>query len=263
MKNIKILVATHKKYKMPSDTNMYLPIHVGCEGKKNLGFQGDNSGENISDLNPYYCELTGLFWAWKNLECDYLGLVHYRRYFTKKAGSYNDSINIDAVILDKDDIEKMLEVSNVIVPKKRKYYIETLYSHYAHTLDGSHLDLARKMIEEKNPEYLASFDKVMKQRSGYMFNMFIMKKELADDYFTWLFPILDSMYECMDLSDSTPFEARLFGRVSELLFNVWLVKNNLTPTEAHFMYMEKVNLLKKGLSFLQAKFLGKKYGKSF
>ena len=263
MSVIKIIVATHKQFVMPQDKELYLPIHVGCEGKKDLGFQGDNTGDNISVLNPYYCELTGLYWAWKNLECDYLGLVHYRRYFTKKAGIYNDSINIDAVILDKDDIEKMLEVSNVIVPKKRKYYIETLYSHYAHTLDGSHLDLARKMIEEKNPEYLASFDKVMKQRSGYMFNMFIMKKELADDYFTWLFPILGSMYECMDLSDSTPFEARLFGRVSELLFNVWLVKNNLTPTEAHFMYMEKVNLLKKGLSFLQAKFLGKKYGKSF
>ena len=83
MKNIKILVATHKKYKMPSDTNMYLPIHVGCEGKKKLGFQGDNSGENISVLNPYYCELTGLYWAWKNLKCDYLGLVHYSSYFTK------------------------------------------------------------------------------------------------------------------------------------------------------------------------------------
>ena len=263
MSVIKIIVATHKQFVMPRDKELYLPIHVGCEGKKDLGFQGDNTGDNISVLNPYYCELTGLYWAWKNLECDYLGLVHYRRYFTKKAGVYNDSINIDAVILDKDDIEKMLEVSNVIVPKKRKYYIETLYSHYAHTLDGSHLELARKMIEEKNPEYLASFDKVMKQRSGYMFNMFIMKKELADDYFTWLFPILDSMYECMDLSDLTPFEARLFGRVSELLFNVWLVKNNLTTTEAHFMYMEKVNLFKKGLSFLQAKFLGKKYGKSF
>ena len=263
MSVIKIIVATHKQFVMPRDKELYLPIHVGCEGKKDLGFQGDNTGENISVLNPYYCELTGLYWAWKNLECDYLGLVHYRRYFTKKAGVYNDSINIDAVILDKDDIEKMLEVSNVIVPKKRKYYIETLYSHYAHTLDGSHLDLARKMIEEKNPEYLASFDKVMMQRSGYMFNMFIMKKELADDYFTWLFPILDSMYECMDLSELTPFEARLFGRVSELLFNVWLVKNNLTTTEAHFMYMEKVNLFKKGLSFLQAKFLGKKYGKSF
>ena len=263
MSVIKIIVATHKEFVMPQDKELYLPIHVGCEGKKDLGFQGDNTGDNISILNPYYCELTGLYWAWKNLECDYLGLVHYRRYFTKKAEVYNKSINIDDVILDKDDIEKMLEVSNVIVPKKRKYYIETLYSHYAHTLDGTHLDLARKMIEMKSPEYLSSFDKVMKQRSGYMFNMFIMKKELADDYFTWLFPILDSMYECMDLSDLTPFEARLFGRVSELLFNVWLVKNNLTPMEAHFMYMEKVNLFKKGLSFLQAKFLGKKYGKSF
>lgn len=263
MKNIKILVATHKKYKMPSDTSMYLPIHVGCEGKENLGFQGDNSGENISTLNPYYCELTGLYWAWKNLECDYLGLVHYRRYFTKMTKGYNESINIDDVILNRFEVEKLLENSEVIVPKRRKYYIETLYSHYDHTFDGSHLNLARKMIEMKNPEYLPSFEKVMKQRSGYMFNMFIMKKELADDYFSWLFPILDGMYESMDLSGLTDFEARLFGRVSELLFNVWLDKNNLKITEVPFMYMERVDLFKKGMSFLMAKFFGKKYGKSF
>lgn len=263
MKNIKILVATHKKYKMPSDTSMYLPIHVGCEEKENLGFQGDNSGENISTLNPYYCELTGLYWAWKNLECDYLGLVHYRRYFTKMTKGYNESINIDDVILNRFEVEKLLENSEVIVPKRRKYYIETLYSHYDHTFDGSHLNLARKMIEMKNPEYLPSFEKVMKQRSGYMFNMFIMKKELADDYFSWLFPILGGMYESMDLSGLTDFEARLFGRVSELLFNVWLDKNNLKITEVPFMYMERVDLFKKGMSFLMAKFFGKKYGKSF
>lgn len=263
MQNIKILVATHKKYKMPADTSVYLPIHVGCEGKEDLGFQGDNSGENISTLNPYYCELTGLYWAWRNLACDYLGLVHYRRYFTKMTKKYNESINIDDVILNRYEIKELLENSEVIVPKRRKYYIETLYSHYDHTFDGSHLDLARKMIEMKNPEYLSSFDKVMKQRSGYMFNMFIMKKELADDYFSWLFPILDSMYESIDLSDLTDFEARLFGRVSEILFNVWLDKNDLKIKEIPFMYMEKVDLFKKGMSFLMAKFFGKKYGQSF
>ena len=263
MQNIKILVATHKKYKMPADTSVYLPIHVGCEGKEDLGFQGDNSGENISTLNPYYCELTGLYWAWRNLACDYLGLVHYRRYFTKTTKGYNESINIDDVILNRYEIEELLENSEVIVPKRRKYYIETLYSHYDHTFDGSHLDLARKMIEMKNPEYLSSFDKVMKQRSGYMFNMFIMKKELADDYFSWLFPILDSMYESIDLSDLTDFEARLFGRVSEILFNVWLDKNDLKIKEVPFMYMEKVDLFKKVMSFLMAKFFGKKYGQSF
>lgn len=248
---------------MPKDTNMYLPLHVGCEGKVNLGYVGDNTGDNISKLNPYYCELTGLYWAWKNLDCDYLGLVHYRRYFTDKSLSYDDDIKIDDVILSQNDVESLLDEADVIVPKKRKYYIETLYSHYAHTFDGSHLDKTRKIISEISPEYLESYDKVMKQRSGYMFNMFIMKKELVDDYLSWLFPILDKLYEVIDMSDYTPFEARLYGRISELLFNVWLNKKNIRSKEVPFMYMEKVKLWNKGLSFLQAKFLGKKYGKSF
>ena len=242
MKNIKILVATHKKYKMPVDTSVYLPIHVGCEGKDDLGYQGDNTGENISQLNPYYCELTGLYWAWKNLDCDYLGLVHYRRYFTKKSQSYKENLKIDEVILNQEEIELLLRKGDIIVPKKRKYYIETLYSHYAHTLDASHLDLARKVIEKQHPEYLDSFDEVMKQRSGYMFNMFIMKKELADQYFSWLFPILDVMYDQIDVSQMTTFEARLFGRVSELLFNVWLHRNSYSKVEVPFMYFERINL---------------------
>lgn len=92
--SVKIVVATHKKYKMPSDA-MYIPLHVGAEGKKDsdgneldLGYIKDNTGENISILNPSFCELTGLYWAWKNLDSDYIGLVHYRRYFgTKKKES--------------------------------------------------------------------------------------------------------------------------------------------------------------------------------
>ena len=263
MTNIKIIVATHKSFEMPQNKELYLPVHVGCEGKDDLGYQGDNAGENISQLNPYYCELTGLYWAWKNLDCDYLGLVHYRRYFTKKNQFYRENLKIDEVVLNKDDIELLLEKGDVIVPKRRKYYIETLYSHYAHTLDASHLDLAREVIEKQQPEYVDSFGKVMKQRSGYMFNMFIMKKELADQYFSWLFPILDVMYDQIDVSQMTTFEARLFGRVSELLFNVWLHRNSYSKVEVPFMYFERINLFEKGLSFLQAKFLGKKYGKSF
>ncbi|HEV5306477.1 TPA: DUF4422 domain-containing protein, partial [Streptococcus pneumoniae] len=123
--------------------------------------------------------------------------------------------------------------------------------------------LARKVIEKQQPEYLDSFDKVMKQRSGYMFNMFIMKKELANNYFEWLFPILDCMFDQINLSELTAFEARLFGRVSELLFNVWLEKNLYSLVEVPFMYLEKVNLVEKGKSFLMAKFFGKKYGQSF
>ena len=263
MKDIKLIVATHKQFQMPKDDNLYLPIHVGAEGKASLGYTGDNTGENISTLNPYYCELTGLYWAWKNLDCDYLGLVHYRRYFTKMSQKFSEAINIDDVVLSQTDIEQLLDDADVIVPKKRRYYIETLYSHYAHTLDGSHLDKTREIISRISPAYLETYDQVMTQRSGYMFNMFIMRKELVNDYLTWLFPILDKLYEQIDTTKKTSFEARFPGRVSELLFNVWLKQKNITPKEVPFMYMEKVNLWHKGKSFLEAKFLGKKYGKSF
>lgn len=82
-KSVKIIIATHKKYRMPED-KMYVPVHVGAEGKNDLGYTKDNSGENISLLNPSFCELTGLYWAWKNLDYDYLGLAHYRRHFSLK-----------------------------------------------------------------------------------------------------------------------------------------------------------------------------------
>ena len=81
MGNIKILVCTHKPDKVYS-SDVYIPIQVGkSRSQYNLGMLGDDTGDNISDLNPYYCELTAQYWAWKNLQCEYIGVVHYRRYF--------------------------------------------------------------------------------------------------------------------------------------------------------------------------------------
>ena len=125
------------------------------------------------------------------------------------------------------------------------------------------MDLTREIIADLEPDYLDSYDAVMQQRSGYMFNMFIMSKSLSDAYCEWLFPIIDELYKKMDITGYSAFDARLFGRVSERLLNVWLLKLNLKVVEVPFMYMEKVNLFEKGKSFLEAKFLGKKYGSSF
>lgn len=75
MKDIKIVIAAHKKYDMPQD-NIYLPVQVGATGKKSIGYQKDNKGINISKKNNEYSELTGLYWGWKNLNNDYIGLVH-------------------------------------------------------------------------------------------------------------------------------------------------------------------------------------------
>ena len=87
--NIKILIAAHRQCEIPKG-EIYLPVHVGKELHPDTtlaGFQSDNEGDNISAKNPYFCELTALYWGWKNLDADYVGLVHYRRYFsfTKKS----------------------------------------------------------------------------------------------------------------------------------------------------------------------------------
>ena len=58
--NIKILIAAHKPYWMPTD-DVYLPVHVGAEGKESIGYTPDNTGDNISNKNPHFCELPGLY----------------------------------------------------------------------------------------------------------------------------------------------------------------------------------------------------------
>ena len=262
MKNIKIIVATHKKYQISTD-EMYVPLQVGSEGKESLGYQKDNTGENISEKNPYFCELTGLYWAWKNLYADYIGLVHYRRYFTNAKKIPKQEEEKFRCILSEDNAQKILDKVDIILPKERKYYIENLYSHYEHTMYIEPLDETRKIIEEKYPEYLKEFDKLHKRTSAHMFNMLVMKKEILNEYCTWLFDILFELEKRIDATKYDAFHARFFGRVSELLLDVWINKNNLKYEEVKVMDMQKVNWLKKGTSFLKAKFMGKKYEKSF
>lgn len=258
MKNIKIIIATHKKYEMPKD-NMYIPIHVGKEGKEDLGYIGDNIKDNISLKNPYYCELTGLYWAWKNLDADYIGLAHYRRHFAIKKKNKDKFNNI----LSYDEANELLDSVDIILPKKRKYYIENLYDHYKHTMYVEPLDETRKIIEEKYKDYLPYFERLHKRTSAHMFNMFIMKKDILNGYCEWLFDILGELEKRVDNSKYDSFHARFYGRVSELLLDVYLEKNNLKYKEIPFIYMEKINWFNKIKSFLKAKFGGEKYGKSF
>ncbi|MDO4813703.1 MAG: DUF4422 domain-containing protein [Gemella sp.] len=263
MENIKILVAAHKEVELPK-SDIYLPVQVGAEVNDiKTEYQKDNEGDNISKENPYLCELTGLYWAWKNLDADYVGLVHYRRYLATSKHKFDPNKKLEDLIVNKEDLVSLLGEDNIIVPTKRKYYIESLYSHYANTFDASHLDKTRDILSEMHPDYVSSFDKVMKRNYGYMFNMFITNKKLADKYCEWLFPILFELQKRVSVEDLTPFEARLFGRVSERLFNVWLDKNNIKVTELPLYDHFKVDWIKKGSAFLMAKVFKKKYGKSF
>ena len=267
---VRIIVAAHKACAVPTDP-MYLPLHVGAEGKCNpdgtpleLGFAKDNTGENISALNPCFCELTGLYWAWKNLNADYIGLVHYRRLF---CGRKADKKDIPGSALSYAELAPLLDQYSVFVPKKRRYCIESLRSHYAHTLDERHLDVCRDIISQRFPEDLAAFDAVLSRSWGYMFNMMILRQDLLDDYCSWLFSILFELYRELYDASMTEFEKRFCGRVSEILFNVWLERalhaGQISRKDIRELnFAEDVAWGPKIRGFLAAKFLGKHYSLS-
>lgn len=262
MKSIKVIVAAHKKYQMPKDS-LYLPLHVGAEGKSDLGYKKDNEGENISAKNPYYCELTGLYWAWKNLDSEYIGLSHYRRYFAESNKIPKSEDDRFKNVLTYETADEILNDVDIILPTKRKYYIENIYDHYRKTMYIEPLDETRKILEERYPEYLEEFDKLHKRTSSHMFNMFIMKKDKLDEYLTWLFDILFELEKRYNPEQYDSFHARYLGRISERLLDVWINTKGYKYKEVKFMDMQQVNWWKKGTSFLKAKFTGKKYEKSF
>lgn len=253
---IKMLVATHKKYDMPS-YNIYLPVHVGREGKEDLGYQGDNQGDNISDKNSNYCELTGLYWAWKNLDCDIIGLSHYRRHFTMKSKSEikNNKDNKMDLVINNDEILSLLKGCDIIVPKKRNYYIETIWSHYEHAHKIKDLIETKNIIKEKYSEYIDSFDKVMNGKTLHLYNMFIMSKEDFDSYCEWLFDILFELESRTDLSEYDAYQSRIYGFISERLFNVWILHNKKQLKEIDVVNLDGINWMPKILNFIKRKFI--------
>lgn len=244
MKSI-IVVAAHKKFDVPADS-VYLPVQVGAAGKADLGYQRDDMGDNISNRNPYYCELTGLYWAWKNLDAEYIGLAHYRRFWVRQ-GVFGKKI------LSGKEIDALTNDSDIIVPERRNYYIESNYSQYVHAHNGIVLDYVREVICDLYPYYADAYDERMRKSWGHRFNMMIMKRELLDGYCSWLFGVLFELEKRIRAADDYELEPRVMGFISERLIDVWLDANGLSYKEIPYINTEGENKLKKGIKMIGRK----------
>ncbi len=245
--DIKIYVAAHKPYRMPEDS-MYIPMCVGAVRQEPFCEVTDATGDNISQKNPYYCELTGLYWMWKNADAEYLGLVHYRRHF---AGQF--AIDKWKRIIIKSKMSKVLKTTDVVVPMARHYVIETRWSQYAHAHHVNDLIKVRECISQLYPEYLYTFDKVMKRTTGHTFNMLVMRREMLHHYCAWLFTILFALEKCLDVSKYTAYDSRVFGFVGERLLDVWLEKNEILYKELPIINLESQHWPRKIVRFFQRK----------
>ncbi len=243
-----IIVATHREYEMPKD-QVYLPVQAGAACHERLSYTGDDTGENISGKNDRYCELTALYWGWKNLDTDILGLCHYRRYLGNRRWWKNKKERI----LTGEEIRQMLEEAEAILPPKRHYWIETRESQYIHAHHREDLVCTQEILKEKYPEYLPAWEQMLKSRSGHICNMFIMRKEHFDTYCKWLFDILSEAEKRLDITGYTDNDRRVFGFLGERLLDVWMMTKGIRYREAGMITLEKQHWINKGMAFIQRK----------
>jgi len=231
MKNsITIIVCTHKMSPFIKKDDIYMPLHVGKVLSKNdLNFQGDNSGDNISIKNKNYCELTGLYWAWKNLNSEYIGLVHYRRYFNLK----------------EKDILKYLQKTDIILVKPHKM-IRSAKEQLFHFCLVEDYCIMMQVIKKLYPEYYQTALKYFAKNQCSPYNMFITSRKILEPYCTWLFSIFEEMEKYVRLS-SYSRASRLYGYLAENLLTIYCLHNKLKITYKPEIICEKTqknNLIK-------------------
>lgn len=233
--DVAIFIATHKNFSFPYHSELYIPIQVG--ETSNLPYLSEYQLENIAYKNKNFCELTVLYFIWKNIHCPFVGLVHYRRYFVHKNNTLTKTIrkiqytlglktkmfNPNYDFINDKEIEVIFQSGiDIIVSEALIFKEDTVYQQYDkhhHIHDWLHI---RTIIETLYPEYLPTFDKVSHGHILYPYNMFIGKKHIIDQYCEWLFNILFESEKLIDYRDYDDYNKRVFGFLAERLFTVWI-----------------------------------------
>ncbi len=218
--SVSIFTMTHKKFVPPMD-KMYVPLQVGRINSTDLGYLGDDTGENISGKNCYYSELTGLYWIWKNVKnTDYVGLCHYRRYPLNSQGS----------MFRKDEIEEILKQYDIITSKRITLNFSYFYG-YGENHNQVDLQVTGQVIQEIYPAYYPVFEKLVHENQTYFGNIMVTSKDLFDEYASWLFRIFFEVEKRIDVSSYDDYHKRVFGFISEFLLFVWVTAKELVPYE--------------------------------
>ena len=247
-----IYIITHKVFDPYfEDKENYKILHVGQNNNFNNDYLKDDIGDNISNKNANFCELTGLYWIWKNgkeKKDDITGLVHYRRYFTTFFGDFLYTyFGRKPNVLSFDKIKNGLKHYDIILPVQEKI-IRTVRQSYIDVHNEKDLLLVRESINEVSPDYIKAFDDVMNSHKYYYGNMMICHKQVLDNYSAWLFPVLFNLEKKIDINKySDSYQKRVYGFLSERLLQVWVVHNGLLVKKYPVFNTEKrrINLFEK------------------
>lgn len=222
-----VYVATHAQSINQFDS-YEVPIQTGAAlSDAILSPIRDNTGDNISTQNRTFCELTALYWIWKNDHHAIKGLSHYRRRFITTA----------------ERIETALTSHDLILPPPY-YFRDSLLNEYRKFHIFSDLERVTQIAESLTPDIHPILCRVMESNQLFPYNMWIAPEAIWNDYCEWLFQILFLAEKEIDLTGRTPYQQRVFGFLSERLFNVYIAYKKLTYDICPVRIPETQNILK-------------------
>uniref|UniRef100_UPI0040564512 DUF4422 domain-containing protein n=1 Tax=Acetatifactor sp. TaxID=1872090 RepID=UPI0040564512 len=222
-----IYVVMHKNYNVMCN-DLYKPICVGTH-YTNENYVNEQSGENIAHLNEKINELTALYWMWKNSDSEIIGLNHYRRYFSVSQWKAR------ANYLDMPTLHEYMQKYDIILMESGPLFFKTEKRLMQESMSRQAFDEAFRIIEmvlkKYQPQYLQPFYQVMEGHHTYWCNMFVMRRELLDEYCTWLFSFIIEAAELFEAEKYDAYNKRAIGFLGECMLTVWLLGQNLKIKE--------------------------------
>ena len=247
MADIKLFVCCHRPEEVPKHPLLY-PIQVGAalSEVRFPKFLYDDTGENISEKNRFYCELTAQYWAWKNVQADYYGFFHYRRYLYPDAKAKRPYLIRGAPSIELleslrfSSLEELIPQYDLILPKRENMYL-SVREHYAKAPyhHGGDLERAVEILLKNHPEYRGAAEQYLSGSGCYFGNIFVMKRAVFQDYCAWLFPILAEFDRLSDTSGYSAQEQRVDGYLAERLLGIWAVAH----TELQTLELPRVHFI--------------------
>ncbi len=251
--NIKIILAYHNRRCPVLQSDILCPVQTGSASADRLfpDMLHDNEGENISEQNLKYNELTALYWAWKNQDRlgnpDFVGLMHDRRHFL-----FNPQLpipNKHITWLPQSPIYMFPPVCK----KYQSYLTDSAIRHYFPQYDVMVLkpydntpriikgtmrdrflcspgmtyeifDVWAAAVKQLYPDYTAEVEQFSKGTTEYMCNMFVLRKDLFDEYCQFLFAVLQQVDAQVDSADFSDDKKRFLGYLGEFTLSLFIMK---------------------------------------
>lgn len=281
---IKIFVSNRldiNSVQIPND--IFYPVNCGAvfgDGSSNI--QGDNTGDNISNMRDKLGEFTVQYWAWKNINLDYYGLCHYRRYLSfsdhvYKHASYRQMCqeaflnrnSISQYGLDNADkirkticqydiiVNESVDIRHIYTPQGIKH---TVYEHWkAHDgifINKDVLPIFLETIKILFPEYYQS---ACDYFNGYMhrgYNCYVMRKDIFQQLCRFQFGVIFALQNNKIILDAPQ---RTLGYLGEMMYGIYVhhLQNNsgYRIRELPLIYFEQTELPKNKLSYYCQKML--------